>query len=63
MTTQEYVNYLSHRLSEDKEDLIKDLINIIKMKMRLSGKTTESFVFCGSRYISEAPEKNEEKIK
>lgn len=57
MTTQEYVNYLSHRLNENKEDLIESLINIIKMKMRLSGKTTESFVFSGSLYIIEAPER------
>lgn len=63
MTTQEYVNYLSHRLSEDKEDLIEHFLNIIKIQMRLSGKTTESFVFSGSVYIIEAPEKNEEKIK
>jgi hypothetical protein len=53
MTTQEYVDYVSkfNRLS------IEDLLTIIKMKMRLSKKTTESFVFAGSRYIIEAPEK------
>ena len=59
MTTQEYVDYVSHfnRLS------IEDLLTIIKMKMCISKKTTESFVFADSRYIIEAPEKNEEKIK
>lgn len=59
MTTQEYVDYVSqfNRLS------IEDLLTIIKIKMRLSKKTTESFVFGGSQYIIEAPEKNEEKIK
>lgn len=53
MTTQEYVDYVSqfNRLS------IEDLLTIIKMKMRLSKKTTESFVFAGSQYIIEAPEK------
>ena len=53
MTTQEYVNYVSqfNRLS------IEDFLTIIKMTMRLSKKTTESFVFAGSRYIIEAPEK------
>lgn len=53
MTTQEYVDYVSqfNRLS------IEDLLTIIKMKMRLSKKTTENFVFAGSRYIIEAPEK------
>lgn len=52
MKTQEYVDYVSqfNRLS------IEDLLTIIKMKMRLSKKTTESFVFCGSRYTIEAPE-------
>lgn len=59
MTTQEYVDYVSqfNRLS------IEDLLTIIKMKMRLSKKTTENFVFAGSRYIIEAPEKEEERIK
>lgn len=59
MTTQEYVYYVSqfNRLS------IEDLLTIIKMKMRLSKKTTENFVFAGSRYIIEAPEKEEERIK
>lgn len=52
MTTQEYVDYVSqfNRLS------IEDLLTIIKMKMCISKKTTESFVFGGSRYIIEAPE-------
>lgn len=52
MTTQEYVDYVSqfNRLS------IEDLLTIIKMKMCISKKTTESFVFFGSRYIIEAPE-------
>ena len=52
MTTQEYVDYVSqfNRLS------IEDLLTIIKMKMCISKKTAESFVFCGSRYIIEAPE-------
>ena len=52
MTTQEYVDYVSqfNRLS------IEDLLTIIKMKMCLSKKTTESFVFAGSLYIIEAPE-------
>lgn len=59
MTTQEYVDYVSqfYRLS------IEDLLTIIKMKMCLSKKTTENFVFGGSRYIIEAPEKEEERIK
>lgn len=59
MKTQEYVDYVSqfNRLS------IEDLLTIIKMKMCLSKKTTESFVFSGSRYIIEAPEKEEERIK
>lgn len=53
MTTQEYVDYVSqfNRLN------IEDLLSIIKMKMRLSKKTTESFIFSGSLYIIEAPEK------
>lgn len=53
MKTQEYVDYVSqfNRLS------IEDLLTIIKMTMRLSKTTTESFVFAGSRYIIEAPEK------
>lgn len=52
MTTQEYVDYVSqfNRLS------IEDLLTIIKMKMCISKKTIESFVFSGSRYIIEAPE-------
>lgn len=59
MTTQEYVDYVSqfNRLS------IEDLLTIIKMKMCISKKTIESFVFSGSRYIIEAPEKEEERIK
>lgn len=59
MTTQEYVDYVSqfNRLS------IEDLLNIIKIQLRLTKKTTESFVFSGSRYIVEAPEKEEERIK
>lgn len=56
MTTQEYVDYISQLSSQSKEDLIKDLLTIVKMKMCLSKKTTESFVFSGSRYIVEAPE-------
>lgn len=54
MTTQEYVDYVSqfNRLS------IEDLLTIIKMKMYVSKKITESFVFAGSRYIIEAPEKH-----
>lgn len=57
MTTQEYVNFISqfNRLS------IEDLLTIIKMKMRLSKKTIESFVFAGSQYIIEAPEKNKKR--
>lgn len=53
MTTQEYIDCVSqfNRLS------IEDLLTIIKMKMRLSKKNTESFVFAGSQYIVEAPEK------
>lgn len=49
--TQEYVDYVSqfNRLS------IEDLLKIIKMKMRISKKTMESFVFRGSRYTIEAP--------
>lgn len=59
MTTQEYVDYVSqfNMLS------IEDLLTIIKMKMCLLKKTTENFVFAGSRYIIEAPEKEEERIK
>ena len=63
MTTQEYVDYVSQWSSLSKEDLIEFFLNIIKIKLRLTKKTTESFVFSGSRYIIEAPEKNEEKIK
>lgn len=57
MTTQEYVDYVSqfNRLS------IEDLLTIIKMKMCISKKTIESFVFSGSRYIIEAPEKNKKR--
>lgn len=63
MTTQEYVDYVSQFNWISKEEFIGDLLTIIKMKMLISKKTTESFVFSGSRYIIEAPEKNEEKIK
>ena len=56
MTTQEYVDYVSQVSSLSKEDLIEFFINIIKIKLRLTKKTTESFVFSGSRYIIEAPE-------
>lgn len=58
MTTQEYVDYVSQVNSVSKEDLIELLLKVIKTKMRISKKKTESFVFSGSRYIIEAPEKN-----
>lgn len=57
MTTQEYVDYVSQFNNTSKENLLELLLIDIKMKMRLSKKTTESFVFAGSRYIIEAPEK------
>ena len=57
MTTQKYVDYISQLSSLSKEDLIKIIREVIKTKMRLTGKRTESFVFNGSRYIIEAPEK------
>lgn len=63
MAIQEYVDCVSQVSSLSKEDLIEFFLNITKIQMRLSKKTTESFVFSGSRYIIEAPEKNEEKIK
>lgn len=56
MTTQEYVDYVSQWSSLSKEDLIEFFLNIIKIQLRLTKKTTESFVFAGSRYIIEAPE-------
>lgn len=56
MTTQEYVDYVSQWSSQSKEDLIIFFLNIVKIQLRLTGKTTESFVFCGSRYIIETPE-------
>lgn len=56
MTTQEYVDYVSQFNKISKENLLELLLNVIKMKMRLSKKTTESFVFSGSLYIIEAPE-------
>lgn len=58
MTTQEYVDYVSQFNSISKEDLIELLLTDIKIKMRLTKKTTESFVFGDSRYTIEAPEKN-----
>jgi hypothetical protein len=58
MTTQEYVDYVSQFNNISKENLLELLLIDIKMKMCLSKKTTESFVFCGSKYIIEAPEKN-----
>lgn len=63
MAIQEYVDYVSQVSSQSKEDLIEFFLNIIKIQMCLSKKTTESFVFSGSRYIIEAPKKNEEIIK
>lgn len=57
MKIQEYVDYVSQFSSQSKEDLIEFFLNIIKIQMRLSGKTIETFVFSGSRYIIEAPEK------
>jgi hypothetical protein len=63
MAIQEYVDCVSQVSSLSKEDLIEFFLYITKTEMCLSKKTTESFVFSGSRYIIEAPEKNEEKIK
>lgn len=56
MTTQECVDCVSQISSQSKEDLIEFFLNITKIQMRLSKKTTESFVFSGSRYIIETPE-------
>lgn len=56
MTTQEYVDYVSQWSSQSKEDLIEFFLNIIKIQMSLTKKTTERFVFSGSLYIIEAPE-------
>lgn len=56
MAIQEYVDCVSQVSSQSKEDLIEFFLNIIKIQMRLSGKTIESFIFSGSRYIIEAPE-------
>ncbi len=56
MTTQEYVDYVSQWSSLSKEDLIEFFLNIVKIQLSLTKKTTESFVFSGSRYIVEAPE-------
>ena len=56
MTTQEYVDYVSQLSSQSKEDLIDFFLNITKIQLRLSKKTTESFVFSGSRYTIEVPE-------
>lgn len=61
MTTQEYVDYVSQFNNISKENLLELLLIDIKMKMCISKKTAESFVFSGSRYIIEAPE-NEKKI-
>ena len=63
MTTQKYVDYVSQFSSQSKEDLIEFFLNIIKIQLRYKNKKIESFVFSGSQYTIEAPEKNEEKIK
>lgn len=57
MTIQDYVDYMSQVSSLSKEDLLEHFLNITKIEMRLTGKITESFVFSGSRYTIEAPEK------
>ena len=56
MAIQEYVDCVAQVSSQSKEDLIEFFLNITKIEMRLSKKTTESFVFSGSRYTIEAPE-------